>query len=87
MEKPPETCRALRVIKTILYNVTSRWLYLNEYMNDARYHERQIHKCSMSGLCGFTEVLEARCLLSFEKLAVIFIRIYSIWHLPMETRT
>jgi hypothetical protein len=47
----------------------------------------RLHKCSTGGLCGFTEVLEARCLLSFEKLAVIFLRIYSILHLPMETRT
>jgi hypothetical protein len=41
----------------------------------------------MSGLCGFIEVLEDRCFSSFEKLAVIFLRIYSISHLPMETRT
>ena len=47
----------------------------------------RLHKCSMSGLRGFTEVLEARCLLSFEKLVVIFHSIYSISHLPMETHT
>jgi hypothetical protein len=41
----------------------------------------------MSGLCGFTELLEAGCLLSFEKLAVIFLRIYSISHQTVETRT
>jgi hypothetical protein len=44
-------------------------------------------KSSMSGLCGFTEVLEVLCLLSFEKLAVISLRIYSISHLTVETRT
>jgi len=27
-EKPPETCRALTVIKNIVYNVVSYWLYL-----------------------------------------------------------
>jgi hypothetical protein len=70
-----------------LYNVASRWLYLKEYINDARYHERQIHNCSMSGQSGFTEVLEARCLLLFEKVAVIFLRIYSISHLTIETHT
>jgi len=26
----------------LLYNVVSCWLYLKEYINDARYHERQI---------------------------------------------
>jgi hypothetical protein len=25
----------------LLYNVESRWLYLKEHINDARYHERQ----------------------------------------------
>ena len=25
-----------------MYNVASRWLYLQEYINDARYRERQI---------------------------------------------
>jgi hypothetical protein len=39
-EKPPETCRALTPIR-ILYNVASCWLYLKEYIKDARYHERQ----------------------------------------------
>jgi len=41
----------------------------------------------VSGLCGVIEVMEARCLLSFEKDAVIFHGIYSISHLPMETHT
>jgi len=26
-----------------LYNIASRWLYLKEYIKDARYHERQIY--------------------------------------------
>jgi hypothetical protein len=30
-----------------LYNVASCWLYLKEYFNDARYHERQIHSASL----------------------------------------
>jgi hypothetical protein len=47
----------------------------------------RLHKCSMSGLCGFTEVLEVWCLLSFEKLALIFHCIYSVSHLAMETHT
>jgi hypothetical protein len=39
-EKPPETCRTLTVIR-IFYNVASCWLYLKEYINDVRPHERQ----------------------------------------------
>jgi len=34
-----------------LYNVASRWLYLKEYINDARSHERQI--CGMEVSVNF----------------------------------
>jgi hypothetical protein len=33
----------------ILYNVASCWLYLKEYINDARSHERQKYWCESQG--------------------------------------
>ena len=39
-EKPPETCRALTVIKNIVYRCILL-VILKKYINDARYHERK----------------------------------------------
>jgi hypothetical protein len=42
------TTASVGEFQTILYNVASCWLYLTEYINDARFHERQISTFSAS---------------------------------------
>ena len=54
----------------ILYNIASCWLYLKEYINDARYHECQKSKTFCTGI--YLEIEDSGLGLSYMQVHHIF---------------